>query len=537
MGDPRFLAILGLLLVLALVVRRYGPPQGQAHQAPWLVWGVPVLAAVVTAGLTAWVWGGADAPAVLHDESAYLFQSALLARGKWSLPAPAVPEAFAQPAVLVTPVLTAKMPPGHAMMIAPGHWLGLPGLVPILLAGFTAALLVLLARRIAGQATALLTLALWLTQAGQWRWRASYLSETTTAMLWLLGWYALLRWMESKRTGWLLTLAAAAGWGALTRPLTMLAFAAPIGVVVLRDALRSKRWKPVFGAIAVGAVWLLILPLQNRETLGRWSSSPLSLYTKQYLPFDRLGFGYDSTAPALGLPADLAPAMEEFAQLHREHTVGSAPRTLVERLGVLVNQLTSRWRMLWLPALVVGLILVPPAGRFALGTLLLLYLSYLLYAHESYWTAYYYEATPVAALVIAVGLSWLFSRLAGGEIRDPVAAVLALGILAAGSQEIGSAHQIRINEQRPIRAFDELLRRTTAAPSLILVRPDPGSDPHLSLIRNDPNPNAARLIARDLGEPGNQRLATAYPDRTVYLWDQKTNRVTPRAIPAKDPIP
>ena len=536
--DPRFPALVVVFLGLALMARRFPDRAQPLHNIAGPSWALPALAAIVAAGLIAWVWGGLDAPAIVHDESAYLLQAGLFARGRWALPAPVMPAAFAQAAVLVTPVLTAKMPPGHSLILTPGIWAGAPGLIPILLGGTTAALIVILARRVAGSGVALLTVALWLTQAGQWRWRTSYLSETTTAMLWLLGWLALLRWRETRRTSWLLLLASVAGLGAITRPLTMLAWAIPMGVLVLRDTIRSRRWKPLFAAAAVGIGWLLILPIQNHATLGQWSASPLTLYTKQYLPFDRLGFGFDSTPPLLELPADLTPAMDRFAALHAGHTLTDVPRTLLDRLNLLFKQITGQWRLLWLPALVIGLVLLPAAGRFGLATVGLLYLLYLLYAHESYWTAYYYESTPVIALVIAIGLGWMLRKAARDKKPIAVGALAAVAILVVGFQDIASAHTIRINEQRPVREFEERIRRATHGPVLVLVHPDPDADQHLSLIRNSPDPARERvLVARDLGEPGNRLLAGAYPDRAVFVWDQRTNGIVSMAGTPEGPPP
>jgi hypothetical protein len=251
-----------------------------------------------------------------------------------------------------------------------------------------------------------------------------------------------------------------------------------------------------------------------------------------------MGFGFDSTPPLLALPADLKPAMEGFAKLHRDHTVGALPRILADRLGVLLGQISGGWRLLWLPAFLIGLFLVPAAGRVALATVGLLYLCYLLYAHESHWSAYYYESTPIIAFVIAVGLTRGLQWGSRRSLTMAPLAVAALGILALGWKEIASARTIRHNEQRPLREFEDLVERETQGPVLVLIRPDPSTDKHLSLVRNSPDPEAAPVLtARDLGSPQNQILARAHPNRTVLVWDQRSNRLATWPGPATPPSP
>src|SRR5260370_11675979 len=106
-----------------------------------------VVCGVVTALLTWWVWGSLDQVAVFHDEAAYLLQAKIFASGRWAAPARPLPEFFEQFHVLVTPVFASKYWPGHSLLMVPGVWLGLPGLVPVLLSGLTGALCFGLARR------------------------------------------------------------------------------------------------------------------------------------------------------------------------------------------------------------------------------------------------------------------------------------------------------------------------------------------------------------------------------------------------------
>jgi hypothetical protein len=486
-------------------------------------WRLAAAAALFTITLTTFVWGGWRAPATVDDEAAYLLQADLFAHGHWSRPGPVPPESFTQSAVLVTPVLAPKMAPGHALVLAPGLAIGLPGLVSVLLSGATAALLVLLACEVQSAAVAVLTVILWLAAAGQMRWRASYFSEITTGMLWLLGWWALLRWRATRRPGWLMLLAAATGLGAITRPLTMLAFAMPVGVVVLIDVVRGKHWSQLAGAMALGIACLAVLPIQNEEVLGNWRSSPLALYTRQYMPFDVIGFGYDSTPPSIGLPADLQHVQLSFIARHREHVPAQLPHILYLRVRQLALSVFGTWRMLWIPAAIVGALLIGAAGWFAVGTGLLLYLAYLLYAHEPYWTVYYLEASPVAAFVCATGLAWLLARASGAARELPLgtAGLTVVAIVAIAQVDWRNSRAFRAGDQAPSRKLEQAVRAAGNSHALVFVCHSPGNDPDANhLVRNVADIATAPIVtAHDRGPVENARVAAAFPDRTPVRWD------------------
>ena len=486
-------------------------------------------AALFTIILTTFVWGGWRAPATVDDEAAYLLQADLFAHGHWSRPSPEPFESFTQSAVLVTPVLAPKMAPGHALVLAPGVWLGLPGLIPVLLSGASAALLVLLACEVQSAGVAILTVILWLASAGQMRWRASYFSEITTGTLWLLGWWALLRWRQTRHGGWLLVLAAATGLGAITRPLTMLAFAVPVGIVVLNDVVRGKYWPQFAGATAVGIGCLALLPIQNHEVLGNWRSSPLALYTRQYMPFDKLGFGYDSTPPSIGLPDALQHGQLPFIARHREHQPGHLPQVLYLRIRLLALSTFGAWRAVWIPAAVVGALLIGPAGWFAVGSGLVLYLAYLLYAHEPHWTIYYLEASPIAAFVCATGLAWLLARATtrGRALPLRTAGLAVVAIIVVAQVDWRNSRAFRAADQAPFRALAESIRATGNPRTLVFVCHSPGNDPDANhLVRNVADiASAPMLTAHDRGPVDNAQVVASHPDRVPVYWDGTLGRI------------
>ena len=234
--------------------------------------------ALVAVLVTVASWGGLDAPPVSHDEASYLLQSRIFKSGRWSAPSPPLPEFFEQYHVLVTPVLASKYPPGQALVLVPGTLMAAPGLMPLVLTGLTAFLLVSLIARRWGWKAAVITWALWLLAPLGLRFRPTYLSEVGTAFLWLAGWWCLSRWWDGKGDRYLVTLALAVGWMAITRPLTAVAYAMPLAVVVLPRVWKGHGWRAIGAAVMAGTAILTVLPVWARSTTGAWTRTPLHLH-------------------------------------------------------------------------------------------------------------------------------------------------------------------------------------------------------------------------------------------------------------------
>src|SRR5674476_1414311 len=120
---------------------------------------------------------------LVHDEAAYIVQARLFAAGKWADSAP-IPEFFEQPHVLVTPRLAEKYGPGNALMLVPGIWVGMPGLMPVVMLGIGGALIFVLGRRIVNAWVGVLAWMVWLGLASPvTTFRPSYFSEMLTQTL------------------------------------------------------------------------------------------------------------------------------------------------------------------------------------------------------------------------------------------------------------------------------------------------------------------------------------------------------------------
>lgn len=498
----------------------------------------PWIAGAITAAVVAWVWSAPRWQPIFHDESAYLLQAGIFAGGRWSDPPPPLPEFFEQMHVLVTPVRAAKYFPGHSLVLAPAVAAGVPAAVPLLFAFGSGALVVVLARRLANGWVGLLTWLVWLAAPGGLRFRPTFLSEVTTDFLWLAGWWALLRWWESGRPRFLLTLALCIGWAAITRPLTALLYAIPAAAVVLGRGVARREWRALALSALLGAAVLAILPLWSAQTTGSWRTSPLELYTRTYLPFDRLGFSFDPTPPQRSLPPDIERIYENFRKLSESHARRSPGELLGTRLYALT---TAVWGADWAPfaaLAVLGVFVLPRRALPALLAVALLPIGYLSYSHTGDWSVYYLETHSVLAFLTALGLWAVVTLRSPGASASGAAArgrawrtaagggaaalLVVLGGLRAGE---------RFDERRSYAAGQIAFRRAVAAlpgRSIVFVRYDPSRhDPHRALVSNPPDlERAAVWIVHDRGGD-DARLLRLAPDRAPYVHDEARDTLVP----------
>lgn len=533
--------VLTLLLICSVTVlaRESTAP---SETRPWLThlvdYGVPVLVGVSFVVALWTIWGSVRPPALYHDEAAYLLQAQLFASGRASAAAPLLPEFFEQAHVLVTPVLSPKYPPGFAIAMVPGVWLDWPALVPLLLSGLSAGLIFALARRTTDSLVALVATLLWMAAPDNLRFRAAYFSELLSGAVWLGAWWALVRWRESGQQRFLISLATLVGVCAITRPLTALVYALPIGVVVLTTVGRERRWRHLPIPLAVGTLIVALIPLHNRSVTGSWRLSPYSVYTRTYLPFDVVGFGLRGGQPERPLPPDLARISDQFRAVHRAHTLSSLPRTLVERVSAVVNGLSPAAPPVVGILLALGLLAARGPLLFGTVTCLLLIGVHLVYAHTPDWTVYYLESLPVLAVLVALGWSTLARRLttwirptrsgAGdGPHRLAMAAALLVLLLQFPSALDRSAALHRKNAFVAESFRRALTRIHTDA--IVFIRYQDDHPAQFSLVRNVPEQAATSIwVAYDREDDA--RLLRLAPDRTPYRYIESEHRIVPLAI-------
>ena len=504
-------------------------------RSPW----APAALGLVTIIVVRFVWRSFGEPGVIHDERAYLLQAEIFARGRWTASPPPIAAFFEQMHVFVEPAVFAKYPPAHAMMLVPGIWLGMPGLMPALLAGIAGALTFWLARRLSNAWTALLTWMLWTTAPLTLVWATSYLSESTTTVMWLAAAAATVLWLESGKQIHLLGVAAALAWGFEARPLTMVALAAPLGFVILRKLIEIGTFRraavPLLAGIAllgVGLVW-------NQQTLGDWRTDPYSLYSRTYFPFDKPGFGIDPTPPLRPLPPELLPMDAWSREVHEVYVPSAVPVAFAQRVLALLATYSFGWRFAIGALLVGSLIRARGPARFALVASASLFIAYLAFAHPPGWVVYYLELLPALHFLAAIGLM----RLLGQSSESALDATVDLSAAVARSSALAAALLLplcltdlwRVRAAIDVRnAFhrraEEVIR---AAPSnsIVFVRYAPSDNPHLAVTRNEADLASARAwVVYDRGADDKRLLALA-PDRKPYVLEPSTFRLTPLVLP------
>jgi hypothetical protein len=524
----RFLVV---VLLAALVARfergrlssRLGVVQRalEARDAP-LVFGL-VFGAIVW-----WTWGQVHPYGLLHDELAYVLQAKLFASGRWTAPAPPMPEFFAQPHVLNDPVVASKYPPGHSLLLAIGELVGTPALVVAALAALRGALAFALARRLTNGAIALGT-GMLLLHGQSLYFGASFFSETTTGAMLLLAWYALLRWWKEGGRGWMALVAFAVGWCAITRPFSAVLFALPIAFVVLRGLGRTRRWRELGVGLAVGTAVLAVLPLWSARTTGDWRVSPVGVYMRDYMPFDRPHFGYDSTPPRRTPPPDLAFVNASLDSVQRAHTLAAVPQIARERWKFLAMQ--SWWEPIPQTGFaLLGLVLAPAAALVGAATVLIVFVGYLAHPTWPTWTIYYMETAPVFAFYAVCGFAVLLRAIAREREREwswagaPRAAFALLVTLLLTIPMIRIEMRFNRNQHLGNANFPSRFAQAIAQMpprSILFVRHAKWHEGHWSLVTNEPDFAAARTwIAYDRGDSLNAELLRRAPERTAFLFDE-----------------
>jgi 4-amino-4-deoxy-L-arabinose transferase-like glycosyltransferase len=415
--------------------------------------------------------------------------------------------------------------------------------MPVLLYGLVGGLVFLLARRVAGPRVALLTWWIWLTAPGALAFRASYLSQSTSSALWLVGWFLLLRWRESGRTSDLVALAVCTGLEFLTRPLTMLAFSFPVGVVVLREVWKRRAWRAFGFSIAAGAVVLALMPLWSYETLGDWRTTPYSRYSRVYYPYQRTGFTFDDTPSLRPHPPEMEPFDRMFRRIQHEHRLSAVPEILEARLEAICRDLWGDGRRFLVAFAMLGLLGASAEALFGVAACGVLVLAYLVYAHSPGWSVYYMEGHPALALATALGLDRVLSGLSNRFAREPAAAAAfrkwAFAAVFLGGLILPSLPQLAAARDAGVEhlAYQTGFHRTIAAiadhKAVVFVKYSPTHDVHRELVSNDPDLTSSRAwIVYDRG-PRNEELMRLAPDRIGYVYDDARRRLIPLRPPPR----
>jgi 4-amino-4-deoxy-L-arabinose transferase-like glycosyltransferase len=249
----------------------------------------------------------------LEDEVAYLFQARTIAAGRLVAPAPARPEFFEMPFVVVRDgQWFGKYPPGYPAVLALGVLAGQPWLVNPLLGALAVGLVYLLGRRLYGAPTGLLAAVLavaspfFLLQAG------SSMSHVA-CLVWALAFLLLFERARQGSPAAALLAGGALGALFLSRPLTAVGVGLPCALWAALDILQARRRLPDYLPTLLGLLpFVASLLAYNLQTTG----DPLRSAYELWWSFDRWGFG-EGIGPGGGhtLEQGLANARFNLARL------------------------------------------------------------------------------------------------------------------------------------------------------------------------------------------------------------------------------
>jgi hypothetical protein len=319
-----------------------------------------------------------------HDESSYLLGMQMLAHGRLWMPKHPLADFFETFYVIVDPVYASKYFPRHRADVRADD---LAALADVGAARrrqrrdrrLLYRIITQLADGVAGLLAAILMASL------SWFRMLSILlfSQVPMLLLGLLVVWAWLRWRDKPRFGWLIAIGAFAGWGAITRPVDALVFAAAVGVGMLCSLWRTaaKRWVVAAGWVVLGAApFLTVQLIFNKGVTGHVLQTPFAYYIDRDHP--QTSFGFHDYDPRDGAASSLPQKRDYYrnviAPLVQRHRIGNLLHNWVRRdvpgqpaydrprLPMVVDS-TMPFRVL-LPIAFVGLPRLdrrPPAGAVA----------------------------------------------------------------------------------------------------------------------------------------------------------------------------
>jgi hypothetical protein len=287
-----------------------------------------------------------------------------------------------------------------------------------------------------------------------------------------------------------------------------------------------------------------LLPLASAKVTGDWRESPYTLYAKNYLPFDQLGFGLDSLPPERALPADMKGMIKLFAPMHADHTVRHLPRIFFDRWEEMFADAFRGDRLPLVFFAIVSLAVLPAAGWFAVAGSLLLTVCYLSYAHPAAWDAYYLEILPLLPFMTACGIwaFWVALRRRSADIRltslrtiTPSAAlaslILAAALLLPGRSAVIQAERLKVLRGAYKLNFATAVAHLPGEHTIVFIRYAPWHRIHTSLIANDADLADARTwFVYDRGAE-NAKLMALAPGRVPYLYDERSGAIERLVVP------
>lgn len=450
----------------------------------------------------------------LEDEFANLWEAAVMAEGKISLPSPEFPRSFMVPFVVDHEGLRfGKYTPGWPVVLSLGMRAGAPWLVNAFLAGAAVWLAYRLGSRLGGAGVGLLAALLTATSPMFLLLSASLMSHALSVFLTLtltLGWLdGVAASPVAPRMPRALPIVVAGlslGLLALTRPLTAVGVGLPFAVHGIWLLARGNR-EAKCAVLGVGAMGLVVAGLLLVWQWALTGDLLLNPYTLWW-PYDRIGFGPGHGVLGGGHTLNQARINAKFSLLVGQHDLFGWP--YVSWIFVPVGLLGLRRRVeTWLLA---GI----------LPALVLVYAAYWVGAWL-YGPRYYVEALGPLSALSGAGIAALAGWLRAGTPRWGRSLAVSLALLVLLMLNVRFYLPARLQQMSGLygitQAARDRLRESVPADALVIVHPRYAWTEYGALLTlTPPFADGDLLLAYTRGAEQDARLVHAHADRPAFAY-------------------
>jgi hypothetical protein len=521
------------------------PSESTRRWSPLIVW----VGATGFLIVTAFAQGRGLFPKT-HDEYSYYLGMQMLARGRLWMPPHPLGDFFGSFYILSKPVYASIYFPGTALMFAPAVWLSLPvWVLPAMAGGAIAALVFWISRELIDGAAGWIAILLLLSSTWFRTISMMLMSQGPMLLLGLAVVWAWLRWRRGRSGWWLLSIGIFAGWGAITRPIDAIIFAAPVGVAILADLVKgpTRRGLMATGLVVAGAApFLLMQGVFNVGVTGHLTQTPYTLYLQREQPGATFGFHtFDpstrgrSTLPQMQRDLEFSKtyfAMHQPGNFWKPWLVTRHPTGFADRPSyfAMIADTTLPIRLLVI-LLPVGLLAMFDRRRWIVLSTFPLFV--LLYALNPFFLEHY-AIVLIPAVILCLLLSVRVMAEAWPRYRNSIVSGLTSLIVIAALTGFWEINHLIVTDPRK-QVSDEPLPSKLVQHSyalhgiraVVLFRWDPTRNWKEEPVFNSGVawPDDAEVIrAHDLGARDSEIVdyyGRIQPDRTFFLWDQKIDEL------------
>ncbi len=491
-----------------------------------------------------------DLPPAYHDEFSYLLQARTFLSGRLSWPGMNVrPDLFHQVHVLNQPATASRYCPWTGAWMAPFEAMGHPLWGHWTAGGVSCVFGYLTLVQLTRQRWALLGGLLLALSPGIAVFSSLLLAHHPTMMALSIFHWAFLRMMLCRRPMFALIAGPGLSLAMLGRPMTAAGAALPYGVWMVLDWSRSVfrtrsspgvNWRHVLAMGVPLFAGFVVLAVINQAVMGTWSRSAYQHYTETMTPRHRSGFNNVVNSRPVSEGPYVLRAYDTWA-------VNLTPALALRNVGSRISA-SVQWSLGVIPILLgitmaVALCLTRTADfrvKWLWMSLLSLHLVHVPYWYDGilHWH-YVFESAPLLLMLTAIGLGrtaetlepLIGTRVSRAWVLTLCGLVLLPGWIDADELWGPSKVSMAVGEQAYSRIRMEQFRQLTRSsrvlrPAIILVD-ETATDPQLSFIINPPDLVDDVLVCRrpahdfELSE-----LHQAFPDRTMYLFDPGTFRLS-----------